>query len=88
MRFSRMLECAFRVFSGGVCRSVVFFGVLVRLACISVVVRRSVRCVVIVISLCAYVGLFLPICRAWGFVPVCDVAVVSGVSVCSAWDKL
>jgi len=88
MRICRALECAFRVFSGGVCRSVVFFGVLVRLACISVVVWRSVRCVVIVICLCAYVGLFLPICRAWGFVPVCDVAVVTGVSVCSAWNRL
>ena len=84
MGFSRMLECAFRVFGGGVCRGVVFFGVLVRLGCISVVVRRSVRCVVFVVSLCAYVGLFLPICRAWGFVPVCGVAVVAGVSVCSA----
>ena len=79
MRFSRMLECAFRVFSGGVCRSVVFFGVVVRIVCVCVVVRRSVRCGVFVSIVCTFVGLFLAVCRAWRFVLVCDVAGVFGV---------
>ena len=88
MKFRGVFEFVFHVLRCVVCRGVVFLGVLVWLACVSVGVWWSIRCVVVVICLCVYGGFFLCVCRAWGFVPICDEAVVAGVSVCSALGGL